>query len=98
MTESSAAAPERVWVFNGSHARFPGGVFSSRSAAEAWISDNRLTGTLTAYPLDLGAYHWAVDAGVFTPKSDKHRSPEFIASFSSAFQEHGHYEDGVKKA
>ncbi len=98
MSGSTVAEPKRVWVFNGAHGHFPSGVFSSRSAAEAWISENRLTGTLTAYPLDLGAYQWAVDVRVFTPTNEKHRSPDFIANFSSASQEPGHYEDGTKTA
>jgi hypothetical protein len=44
-----------VWIFNGDGGRFPGGVFTSRSAAEEWISRHKVTGALTAYPVDEGA-------------------------------------------
>jgi hypothetical protein len=83
-----------VWVFNGGRNPFPSGVFSQRKQAEAWIRQYRLTGTLTAYPLDIGVYHWAIEQGHFKPKTDKHSTPAFIQSFSSAAQEHYHYENG----
>jgi len=54
----------------------------------------RLTGTLTRYPVDQAVYNWAIEGGLFTPKNEKHKSPEFIANFSSATQEHFHFEDG----
>ena len=83
-----------VWVFNGANARFPSGVFSQREKAEEWIAENGLTGVLTKYPLDVGVYDWAVQKGFFQPKKAKHNSTEFIQGFSSAHQEHYHYEDG----
>jgi hypothetical protein len=85
-----------VWVFNGGGA-FPSGVFTDLEIAEAWISANRLTGILTAYPLDIGVYDWAVGGGYFTPKRDDQKSPEFIGRFSSGALEHYHYEDGVSR-
>jgi hypothetical protein len=36
----------------------------------------------------------AVAAGHFAPARDEQRAPEFIQRFSSASQEHYHYEDG----
>jgi hypothetical protein len=81
-----------IWVFNGSRAQFPSGVFTQREIAEQWIHENRLNGTLTAYPLDIGTFDWAVSKGYFTPKRDDQRSSEFIQRFSSASQEHYHYE------
>jgi hypothetical protein len=84
----------RVWIFKGQKAQFPSGAFSSREAAERWIHQHRLSGTLTVYPLDVGVYDWAVAAGHFAPKRDDQRAPEFIQGFSSASQEHYHYEDG----
>lgn len=83
-----------VWVFNGGGS-FPGGVFTCLETAEAWISANRLTGVLTAYPLDTGIYDWATSKGYFMPKRDDQKSPDFIGRFSSASQEHYHYEDGI---
>ncbi|WP_420864642.1 DUF7710 domain-containing protein [Deinococcus radiopugnans] len=78
----------------GRNSSFPAGVFSSQELAEAWIRQRQLSGTLTAYPLDVGAYDWAVERGAFKPKGDRHRTPEFIATFSSASQWHEHYVSG----
>jgi hypothetical protein len=84
----------QVWVFNGARSQFPSGVFSERKLAEAWIKGYKLTGVLTAYPLDTGVYTVALGKGWFKPKSEDQRSPEFIGRFSSASQEHYHYETG----
>ena len=83
-----------VWIFNGPKGQFPSGAFSSREEAERWIQKHRLSGCLTAYPIDVGVYDWAVAAGFFAPKRDDQRAPEFIQCFSSASQEHYHYEEG----
>lgn len=91
---ADADAQRVVWVFNGARNHFPSGVFASRARAEDWIRENRLSGTLTVYPIDRGIYDWAMGHGSFTPKRDEHRTPDFIANFSSATQEHYHYEQG----
>ena len=83
-----------VWVFNGNRASFPSAVFSSRAKAESWISERKLTGTLTNYPLDVPVYDWVVDGEMWQPKEPHQCEPKFIAAFSSAHQEHYHYEDG----
>jgi hypothetical protein len=83
-----------VWVFSGPNARFPGAVFSSGEKAETWIAQHRLSGLLTEYPLDSGAYDWAIQFGVFTPKRPEHTSSAFIGSFTSAHMAHAHFEDG----
>jgi hypothetical protein len=85
---------ESVWVFNGGTNRFPSAVFSSREEAETWIRMHRLSGTLTRYPVGQAVYDWAVETGMFAPKNEKQQSPEFIANFSSAAQEHYHFENG----
>jgi hypothetical protein len=92
MVEPSALLT--AWVFNGSRANFPASVFSNRELAEAWILKHRLTGTLTRYPIDQGAYDWSIERGHFTPKKQEHTSPEFIQDFGCASFEHYHYEDG----
>lgn len=84
-----------IWIFNGPKSQFPSGVFTQREAAESWIRQHGLSGTLTAYPVDVGTYDWAVSVGHFTPKRDDQRSAEFIQRFSSATQEHYHYEHGT---
>jgi hypothetical protein len=89
-----------IYVFNGSTdpprpgLTYPGGVFSTREKAEEWIAKHRLSGILTAYPLDEGVYDWSVAKGVFEPKRDEQRTPAFIGRFSSAATGHWHYEDG----
>jgi hypothetical protein len=88
---------EGVWVFNGVGGRFAGGIFTTLDAAEAWIGKNQLTGVLTLYPLDAGVYEWAIERGWFTPKKEKHSTPEFIGSFTTATMDHDHYIDGVRQ-
>lgn len=86
---------ENVWVFNGERNPFPSAVFSSREKAEVWIKENKLSGTLTAYPIDIGVYDWAVSKNYFNPKREDQKSPNSIANFSSASQEHYHYREGI---
>lgn len=81
-----------VWVFNAPRATFPGAVFSSQ--ARTWIAHQRLTGILTAYPLDEGVYDWATRQGLFP--ADKPASAAFIGSFTSASQEHYHFHEGAE--
>jgi hypothetical protein len=86
---------QSVWVFNGIGASIPAGVFTSRPTAEAWIAAHHLSGTLTEYPLDVGVYDLALQRGWFTPRGDDQKSPEFIQRFTSASQQHHHYQDGL---
>lgn len=85
---------DTIWIFNGTKSQFPSGAFGNRETAEQWIQRYGLSGTLTAYPIDIGVYDWALAAGYFKPKRDDQRTPEFIQRFSSASQEHYHYENG----
>jgi hypothetical protein len=84
-----------IWIFNGIKANFPSGAFTSRDSAEAWIEKHSLSGTLTRYPIDVSVYDWAVSKTYFKPSKDEHISSDFIARFSSASQEHYHYENGT---
>jgi hypothetical protein len=85
-----------VWVFTGGRP-FPGGVFTTVATAESWISLHRLSGTLTANPLDEGCFDWAVRRGVTNLRAEKLTAKQadaaFIAGFSTASQEHFHYVD-----
>lgn len=83
-----------VWVFKAPRATFPGAVFSDPRRAREWIAEHRLTGILTAYPLDEGVYDWATRQGLF--RSDRPAEAGFIGSFTSAHQEHYHFTDGVE--
>lgn len=88
-----------VWIFNGAKGRYPGGAFTDRRIAEAWIRTHELSGVLTWYPLDVGCLEWAVAHGCtnISPSKlpGKLKDPEFIGSFSSASQPHYHYLNGV---
>ena len=90
-----------VWVFTGAqsstsmNAAFPSGVFSSIEVAENWIGRHSLSGTLTLYRMDVGAYDWAIANGFFTPSKTHHQTPEFIGRFSGG-DNHYHYESGSR--
>jgi len=83
-----------VWVFVGVNGRFPSGVFSTKEIAQDWIREHGLSGLLTLYPLDQGVYDWAINNHMFSVKKESERYPEFIQRFTSASQEHYHYENG----
>jgi hypothetical protein len=87
-----------IWIFHATGARFAGGAFADVGLAEAWISKHRLSGILTAYPRDEGCFDWAVRTGSVGMKREKLEQkkddPSFIGGFTSASQEHFHYEDG----
>lgn len=85
----------RIWLFHGMNGRFASGVFTEKETAVQWIYNNHLTGVLTAYPINTGVYDWAIQEGLFTPKNDSQGSPEFIGKFTTAGQEHYHYENGI---
>ena len=86
-----------IWIFNGGKSSLPSGAFSSRSLAEEWISKNKLTGILTAYPVNISVYDWAIGLGRFEPKTSLQRSARFIQQFNSAYLEHYHYDNGTNK-
>jgi hypothetical protein len=88
---------EFVWVFHGSGGQYTSGVFSTRDNAEDWIATRGLSGLLTRYPLDLGAYDWAVEQGHFEPRREDQISAKFIQRFSDGSVHH-HYKDGVRVA
>jgi hypothetical protein len=89
-----------IWIFTGAIHHSPGGVFTTVEKAEAWIRANRLSGTLSAYPVDQGCLDWAIEAGAVNMKPEKletkRSDPNFIASFSTASQEHWHYRNGER--
>ena len=88
---------DSVWVFNGTGARLPSAVFSSKEVASRWIEQHGLSGLLTSYPLDESMYDWAVRTGNFTPKRETHASAAFIQSFTSAARDHVHFENGKER-
>lgn len=84
---------ENVWVFNGNGAACPSAVFGTREKAEHWINANGVQGMLTKYPIDISVYDFAILHGWFTPQHVDQRSSEFIQRFTSASQEHYHYDN-----
>ncbi|MEP2653418.1 MAG: hypothetical protein ABJH06_15660 [Paraglaciecola sp.] len=89
-----------VWVFNKNNANFSGGVFNELVLAEIWIKDNLLSGIFTKYPLNQGVFDWAVENNMHSIKqeklAEKRKQPNFIGGFTSASQEHYHYENGIR--
>jgi len=84
----------KIWVFVGSNAKFPSGIFTEEAYAQDWIKKYRLSGVLTLYPLDRGIYDWAINNNTFSVKNDSEMTPKFIQRFTSAVQEHYHFENG----
>lgn len=83
-----------IWIFHGEDARHASGVFTSKARALDWIALHELTGILTKYPVDIGAYDQAVEKGWFRPSSPHHGTPRHVASFSPGRAEHIHVRDG----
>ncbi len=63
--------------------------------AEDWIAKHALSGTLTLYPVDEGAYDWSIRNGFFTPRKPHHSQSEFIGACTGG-QRHHHYEKGQR--
>ena len=84
-----------VWVFNECGGQFPSAAFTTVEKAEEWIAKHKLSGVLTWYPLDIGAYEWVIERGHWQPKKDHHKTAEFIQRFSSGHY-HYHYENGSR--
>ncbi|MGN5009071.1 DUF7710 domain-containing protein [Aeromonas sp. 96A] len=59
------------------------------------MSEYKLTGLITAYQLNNGIYNLTVEKNYFRPKNDSHCYSIFVGGFTSASQEHFHYENGV---
>lgn len=85
---------QNAWVFNGAPRQPVSGVFSSMVLAEEWIHSNKLSGLLTAYPIDIGVYDWAVREAIIQPMEDIESTSQYIASFTHSIQDHYHYERG----
>nr|WP_206170601.1 hypothetical protein [Spirosoma pollinicola] len=49
---------------------------------------------LTLYPLDTGVYDWSLEKGYFEAEKEADPKATFIQRFTTASQEHYHYEDG----
>ena len=94
------ASAKLIWIFHASGARFAGGAFEDIAVAEHWIQKHKLTGVLTAYPLDEGCFDWALRTGSASMKGQKLQEktldPAFVGGFTSAAQAHIHFENGSR--
>lgn len=86
---------DHIWVFNGDVSSFPSGIFLEKENALEWVENNKLSGTLTKYPVNVPVYEWAVENNFFTPKREYQKNAKTIGNFSSAHLEHYHFIDGA---
>jgi len=90
-----------IWIFIGNGAVFPSGAFTDRKVAEQWIRNNRLSGMLSAMPVNQSLFEWGCENNAFSMKPDKFElkkdDPKFIADCTIASLEHDHYIDGNKE-
>ncbi|NHZ99755.1 hypothetical protein F2P46_29185 [Massilia sp. CCM 8734] len=45
--------------------------------------------------MGISVYEWAIENGQFSAKNEQQKSSAFIQKFSSAAQEHVHFESGI---
>jgi hypothetical protein len=83
-----------IWIFHGEGARFASGVFTTEDLALEWVARHRLTGVVTQYPVNAGAYDEAIANGWFRPSKPHHGTPTHVAGFSPGHTEHIHVRDG----
>jgi hypothetical protein len=92
---------KNIWLFVGVGARFPSGAFTNLEKAEAWVAKHKLSGMLSAMPIDQGLFEWAIENNAFNMKPEKLKEKEndsqFIGTCNTASLEHYHYENGIKE-
>lgn len=81
-----------VYIFHGAGARFATAVYETVEQATADIARHGMSGVLTWYPVGKTDYNHVVDEGLFAAKD--HADGKFVQSFTSAFLDHYHFEDG----
>lgn len=93
LPKSKLAGERLVWVFSpvDSSNRFPSGVWSTRAAAEKWITSVDARGVLSAYVLDESAWNSNVRLGMLKLTEPRRETSEFKRCFTSAV-DHYHYE------
>ena len=84
-----------IWIFHGDGANFCSAVFMQRADAEFWINKNQFSGVLTKYPVNISVYDWAVQEQRFRPNKENPKTGSFVQNFTTASQEHFHYQNGV---
>jgi hypothetical protein len=84
-----------VWVIVGEQGKCTSGVFSDLDSAEQWISLHSLTGLLSQYPLNEGAFDWAVKTERIKRSFAETATPGMIGSFCS-YLNYYHYKDSKR--
>ncbi|MDR0996220.1 MAG: hypothetical protein LBL69_00985 [Zoogloeaceae bacterium] len=88
---------EYAWIFHGEKADLCTAVFSSLDRAEIWIRQYSVSGMLTRMPVNVSIYDWVISSGYFEPKKDCQTTSKFIQTFTSAYLEHYHYDNGERR-
>jgi hypothetical protein len=83
-----------IWVFEGDGSTGCQALFTDKEKAEEYIAQYSLSGLLQKTPVNKSIYDWVVEQGWFTPKKEHHKTSTFVQTFTSAYLEHYHYEDG----
>lgn len=81
-----------IFVFHGTDAKFASGVYESLEDAKRSIAAHKMSGILTSDPVNETVYDYAVRNEFFQPKPTQ--SESFVQKFTSASQEHYHFQNG----
>ena len=97
----SDARLHRAWVLLLHRDRETRAVFSTLGRATAAVPREHASGLLTEFPIDVGAWNFAVAIGGFRVKKPHQREADFIADFTSPLDhlhlEEGHHWDAVSR-
>jgi len=90
-----------IWIFVGEGGRFPSSAFTEIDEAESWIAQHKLSGMLSAMPVNQGLFEWAVENDALNMKPEtfekKRGDPGFIGTCTTASLEHYHYANGIRE-
>ena len=82
-----------VWIFHGENAQFASAVFFQLEKAQSWIYENKVSGILTEYPVDISCYDWAKKNNFYIPQNSDAKKKK-MQKFTSYEQKHFHYNNG----
>ncbi len=89
---------DEVWIFHASKSDYASGAFTTYELAASWIKENSLTGLLTSYPLDEGAFDWAMRNNVVGVRDSVlergRKDPMWIGRYFPAARDSHHFIDG----
>lgn len=79
------------WVFHGQSVGNASAIFSTFIKASEWCQENRVSGILSKYPIDIALYDWAASKHGFK----RHVSDAGKEDFTEGGQQHIHFEQGT---